>query len=404
MCARSTVLWVFLMGFAMLAGLPSSASAQTANIGNFVWRDLNRNGIQDAGEPGIADVTVQLWNGARTQLLASTTTNANGIYTLQGPTGTAIRVRAILPDASLRFSPMDAGGDDTRDSDIFPSGSEAGFTASFTLASNVISITSFDVGMMTPPMANVGNFVWRDLNRNGVQDSGEPGIPDVTVQLWNGARTQLLASTTTNANGIYTLQGENGIALRVRALLPDASLRFSPMDAGGDDTRDSDIFPSGSEAGFTASFTLASNVISNTSFDIGMMTPAMANLGNRVWEDFDGDGVQGAGEPGLAGVTMQLWNSAMTQLLDSTTTDANGIYTLITPEPGDYRLRALLPVGFTRSPKDQGGDDTRDSDFNTGVPIGFTDIYTIAPNLISITSIDAGMRGSTLFRSGFEDL
>lgn len=257
-------------------------------------------------------------------------------------------------------------------------------------------------GVASAQVANIGNFVWMDSNRNGVQDSGEAGIADVTVQLWNGDRNQLLDSTLTNASGSYTLQGPTGTAIRVRAVLPNSQLRFSPKDAGGDDTRDSDIFPSGSELGFTASFTLASNVISITSIDVGMMTPLQAVLGNRVWEDFDGDGIQDTGEPGLPGVTMQLWNTMMNQLLDSDVSDANGIYNVMTPEPGDYRLRVVTPQGFTLSPKDQGGNDTMDSDFNTSGAIGFTDIYTIASNVLSISSIDAGMRGRTVFRNGFE--
>lgn len=257
-------------------------------------------------------------------------------------------------------------------------------------------------GVASAQVANIGNFVWMDSNRNGVQDSGEAGIADVTVQLWNGDRNQLLDSTLTNASGSYTLQGPTGTAIRVRAVLPNSQLRFSPKDAGGDDTRDSDIFPSGSELGFTASFTLASNVISITSIDVGMMTPLQAVLGNRVWEDFDGDGIQDTGEPGLPGVTMQLWNTMMNQLLDSDVSDANGIYNVMTPEPGDYRLRVVTPQGFTLSPKDQGGSDTTDSDFNTSGAIGFTDIYTIASNVLSISSIDAGMRGRTVFRNGFE--
>jgi hypothetical protein len=253
-------------------------------------------------------------------------------------------------------------------------------------------------------VANIGNFVWRDLDRDGIQDAGEPGIAGVTVQLWNGARTQLLASTTTNADGNYTLQGPTSTALRIRALLPDGSLSFSPIDAGGDETRDSDIIPSGIETGFTESFSLASNVTSIASIDAGMMTPEQANLGRRTWEDFDFDGIQDAGEPGLADVTVQLWNSGMSQLLDTTTSDANGVYLLRTPEPGDYRLRAVSPAGFVRSPKDQGGDDTRDSDFHTGSPVGFTDVFTVVSSAASITSLDAGMRGSTVFRSGFESL
>lgn len=54
-----------------------------------------------------------------------------------------------------------------------------------------------------PPSGELGNFVWVDLNNNGRQDSGEPGIPGVTVTL-SGAAS---ATTTTDANGFYLFSG-----------------------------------------------------------------------------------------------------------------------------------------------------------------------------------------------------
>src|SRR5688572_22923782 len=45
-------------------------------IGDFVWRDTNANGIQDAGEPGILGVTVRLVLSGGT--VATTTTDADG--------------------------------------------------------------------------------------------------------------------------------------------------------------------------------------------------------------------------------------------------------------------------------------------------------------------------------------
>lgn len=251
--------------------------------------------------------------------------------------------------------------------------------------------------------ATIGNFVWMDANRNGVQDAGESGIAGVSVQLWNGAMTSLLASTTTNANGNYSVAGPTATALRIRALLPGGGLVFSPKDRGGNDLTDSDVNDSGPELGFTDSFTLASNVISTSTIDIGMMMPQQANLGNFVWNDLDQDGVQDAGEPGIAGVTVQLWNPDRTSLLGSTTSNGQGLYVLQTPAPGDYRVRVLLPAEATFSPKDQGGNDTTDSDINPTVVPGFTDVYTVASNVISISSIDAGIIGPGLFADGFED-
>lgn len=48
-------------------------------IGNYVWEDTNENGVQDAGEPGIQGVTVELYYNDGT-LAATTITNANGEY------------------------------------------------------------------------------------------------------------------------------------------------------------------------------------------------------------------------------------------------------------------------------------------------------------------------------------
>lgn len=122
------------LAVALAALVPVVGRAQTANIGNFVWMDSNRNGIQDGGEAGISGVTVQLWNGAMDSLIAFTSTNASGNYILMGPTATALRVRAILPSASLRFSPKDMGGSDLTDSDVNNTTVPIGFTDAFTLA------------------------------------------------------------------------------------------------------------------------------------------------------------------------------------------------------------------------------------------------------------------------------
>jgi len=122
-------------------------------------------------------------------------------------------------------------------------------------------------------------------------------------------------------------------------------------------------------------------------------TPTPINVGNFVWNDLDGDGLQDVGEPGLNGITVQLWNAAKTQLIDSAVTNANGNYTVVAPVPGNYRVRVVLPLGgATFTLKDQGSSDLLDSDINpSGADLGFTDIYIFGSNLISITTIDAGL-------------
>ncbi len=260
-------------------------------------------------------------------------------------------------------------------------------------------IAAISTPTRTPTPINLGNFVWNDLDADGVQDAGEPGLAGITVQLWNSLKTQLIASTTTNANGNYTLVAPTPGDYRIRVILAQVLDQFSPLDIGAD-TADSDINPSGASFGFTNIITIASNVISISSIDAGIIvfrpptatrTPTPINIGNLVWNDTNANGSKDASEVGLNGITVQLWNSTKTQLIASTSTNLNGNYTVVAPVPGDYRVRVVLPLGAAFAPKNIGSDLT-DSDINpTGIDTGFTDIFTIASNVISISSIDAGL-------------
>ncbi|HYO87786.1 MAG TPA: SdrD B-like domain-containing protein, partial [Candidatus Limnocylindrales bacterium] len=343
----------------VIEDLPAQAATATRtptpiNIGNFVWDDLDQDGRQDAGEPGLAGVTVQLWNSAKTTMIMQSSTNANGNYTVVAPVPGSYRVRVVLPTINDQFSPKDnAAAGDTADSDINPTGANLGFTDILSIASNVISISNVDAGIIkfrtatptrTPTPVNFGNFVWDDLDQDGRQDAGEPGLAGITVQLWNSGKTTLIDQDVTNSSGIYSLQSPGPGNYRVRVVLPTINDQFSPKDqAGGDDTDDSDINPTGGDIGFTDIIAVASNVISISSIDAGIIkfrtatptrTPTPINIGNFVWDDLDQDGRQDAGEPGLPGVTVQLWNSDKSQMLFQTTTSGSGIYSVVAPLPG----------------------------------------------------------------------
>lgn len=65
--------------------------------------------------------------------------------------------------------------------------------------------------------SNLGDFVWHDLNGNGFQDPGEPGIPGVSIKVWNDDGTNpnqldgndtIFATTVTSTTtpGFYNVQ------------------------------------------------------------------------------------------------------------------------------------------------------------------------------------------------------
>lgn len=83
----------------------------------------------------------------------------------------------------------------------------------------------------------VGDFVWEDVNGDGVQDPGEPGIPNVLVQLIDSGGTEI-AITTTDANGLYEFGVPAGqYTVRVAAVnfLPTGPLNGMLPTTGSND-------------------------------------------------------------------------------------------------------------------------------------------------------------------------
>jgi len=121
--------------------IPSLMQAQNGSIGNFVWQDLNKNGLQDSGEPGLAAVQVQLYDCLDLDNPVQTvTTNANGLYTFNNVPEGNYRVRF---GTSPGFNPTfeDSGNDDAIDSD----GGVDGWTVCFSLAAGE-NVTNIDAG------------------------------------------------------------------------------------------------------------------------------------------------------------------------------------------------------------------------------------------------------------------
>lgn len=101
-----------------------------------------------------------------------------------------------------------------------------------------------------------------------------------------------------------------------------------------------------------------------------------ANLGGQVWSDLDGDGMQDAGESGIAGITVNLY--AITGALIATvTTGADGLYLFTNLPAGSYYLQFVAPDGLTFSPTQ--GNDEYEIDNKAAPESGQTEIFTLGP-------------------------
>ena len=116
-----------------------------------------------------------------------------------------------------------------------------------------------------------------------------------------------------------------------------------------------------------------------------------ASIGNFVWFDLDNDGIQDVDEPGAPDVRVELLAPNM-DLLASTVTDADGMYSFINLPQGSYMIRFVLPSGSTFTSSNQ-GDDALDSDVVT--PGGKTDLIVLSNGDDNLT-IDAGLNGSSV--------
>lgn len=66
----------------------------------------------------------------------------------------------------------------------------------------------------------IGGRVWNDLNRNGVIDRGEPGLPDVPVALDDGGPQEILHLARTDRDGRFAFRGLEPGTYEVRVHIP----------------------------------------------------------------------------------------------------------------------------------------------------------------------------------------
>ncbi|MCH9651819.1 MAG: DUF11 domain-containing protein [Deltaproteobacteria bacterium] len=267
---------------------------------------------------------------------------------------------------------------------------------------------------IAPNDAMLGNFVWLDGDGNGLQEIGEAGVNDVPVQLFNpgpdglprtGDDILVLSSITADDAlgnpGWYKFSALTPGNYYVQ-FTPPANFEVTVQDNPTDEALDSDADP---ESACTDVVTLGPSE-NNPDIDMGLLAPVTASLGNYVWFDTDGDGVQNeASTNGVNGVAVKLFVDDGDGTPEPGGQDGVPLQITVTANdefgnPGFYLFEDLIPgtpyfvqfmlpptaTGFTT--RNAGGNDTVDSDANTGN--GTTPVVTLTPGEHNPT-LDAGL-------------
>lgn len=194
--------------------------------------------------------------------------------------------------------------------------------------------TEIDFAFVKP--VSVGNFVWFDANKDGIQDADEVGVAGVTVTMDGqldmdpllDADGNLVKPVTTDANGKYVftnlLPGSYGLTFTI-----PAGYSETVKNAGDDRTVDSD----GAET-----WPVLKQGQDDMTVDLGLI--ADGTIGDTLFWDVDNNGgsePSGADKP-LAGVTVKLTYTtpAGVEKTLTTVTDENGKYSFKDLAPGDY--------------------------------------------------------------------
>lgn len=298
-----------------------SAQVYTVNVGNFrngsmegiKFHDINRNGIQDAGEPGLEGWTIFLdansdntLNGGETH----TVTNGNGIYTFSNLGPGTYHVREVQQPGWVQTTP-DIDLDVTTSGQLLDGGKIGNFR-----------------------LARIHGVKFEDTNANGVLDLGEHGLEDWNIYLDannNGTLDSGETQTFTNAIGAYSFDNLEADTYYVREVQQNGWTATSPNPVAVT------VVPNLSAQSYIANF----GNFRNGSIDNGIK-----------FHDINRNGVQDQNEPGLQGWTIFLdtdGDNALDLGEMSTVTDVNGHYSFSNLGPGTYYVREVQQQNWVQT-------------------------------------------------------
>jgi len=317
-------------------------------IGDQVWIEDDNDGNASTGNiTPVKDANVTATCGDEEY---SAQTNDDGIYEIVVPINIGeCTLTVATPDGTVPAKGSDDNSvdDNTTENDLTHDGS--GTTVTVEESDNL----TLDFGFVN--VASLGDRVWYDNNRDGIQQDDEDGVSDVKVTL-NDSDGNEVATATTDENGNYTFSdlepGDYSVSFDTTTL-PEGYV-VTPQNAGDDDSVDSDA----DENGKTEVTTLDAGE-NDTTWDMGINL-AEGSLSGNVSADTNNDS---EGDRPLEGVTLILLDSEGNEVA-RTTTDENGDYGFSNIQDGNYSVVEEQPAGYFDVKENEGGEDNDRADNN----------------------------------------
>jgi ELWxxDGT repeat protein len=295
-------------------------------ISGMVYHDWNGDGKRDANEFGISNIVV--YNDANNNkvldpLEAQTVTDLNGNYTFAGvPAGNyKIRAKLVFPNW-VQTTPAN------------------GFGWTLMLVAGA-KLTAKDFGQrdpsqppLDPPMTTIGGVVFNDFDADGVRDSNEPAVVNVTVYLDknnNGVRDSGETISTTDRNGRYMFFPGAGTYV-VRQVLQSGWTQTTPASNAARVVTIVDHQQGVADFGTRRSGAVVSGSMFNDLSADGVKNAFEINVasGWKVYIDLDNDSILDANER-------------------FTTTDSLGRWYFDGLAAGTYKIRQVLQTGWRQT-------------------------------------------------------
>ena len=356
------------------------------SIGDYVWTDVNRDGVQDGDEPGVPNVLVKLFEKDGTTPVQTATTNAQGYYAFKDlQPGAEYRVEFVKPDGSS-FT-LRNEGDDKTDSDPNAAG-----IVNVTAPSEGKNLTdpgkaddsTIDAGLLKDNLVLKKTLVSEGKVHQGstVEFALTPSNDGPVDALAGWSVTDLLPEgmTLVSMSGEgYTCSGATCVAsapLKAGATAKPITVKatvdtkfvgdlinvayVAPSDKDIDETNPL-VVPTGQTKDTEPTNTATSPTDNDASAPV--TTDSLVSIGDYVWTDVNRDGVQDAAEPAVKGVVVNLYEADGVTLIGTTKTDDKGFYSFIDLTPGrEYVVEFVKPEGYAFADDNAGDSDIVDSD------------------------------------------